>query len=1115
MSFYIRLQRYTSYEEFHINYEKISSSLAKTSESVVKLKKVDEDRFLKVSPSSLKRRAVALIKGTDKIKGAIEKFILDNACFASQLSFHDKEQIFALNVYKNTVPSQNLQKALFKEPLVKLEIQSDAGGVLWPHPLYIKTSDSKNHFLAAPIPFCVVNGSRDLWQVSSTKTLAIFLKFYAGEQISLELTPKELIELHQLTEYLFEDANPVVSILWRETLKLLHALRAENFREDFLQDLFASLLSSFEFPSVELLTFLGTELKKATKDQQLHFFNKLKGEDPVTEFLRSYCLHEGIGVLKCAKTALSCFEKSAIKGYAPALYVLGCLYENGEGVTKSTDMAWHFHLKATSLKKRPFKSSLFILAGLYETANEQQRSKKIYDQLALQNFAPALICKRELRSLEIAAEQNYSLALYRLSVFHFEFQDFNGGIKYLERALKENDFPTPPQLKTILKYLDHNQKYRDLARKLLEKAAEGGSCEAKHNLALKLHEEGKQREAISLLIDAAKQNHPDSITKLKELNVLSESILFLCQTEENFQTFRKRFNTLIKYLEQPHILHNDKEQVHSTYISLFNSQENIPPPSAKEPKHNDELKKNITEYIVLNEHFAAFLPEEEKAKLALLPLFSEGVPETIKEIFKQQPTYKFYPFRKQSTLEWRKMAERLQENPDQFVYIKIENEGLDEKIITIPSALFPSSLLIGNEEKPVYFKKTEKKILRAFLTYLYGRYNHFLLNRKELTELEALAKRFDVPKLAQMVEAVLDTYEASSTSDTSCPNKISKVLNRLKESRQLVYLRAQDKMFRAHAVLVPYFRKAASFKITAEQELIIDVSEEVNEKVLKQFLKLQYGLEELDKLSSEENYQLFTFYHFTRAQRNDRETFEKLFETLINDTPPLENQSQKKIRSIILSDSKCVDRLLTKAIKAPGLIELFLGTKEAPFRENIVDILLSLEPEILEKCEIKRYIFDIDFYSLLYKEFRESFGHGDWHPLYTVHAKRRYNFAHLYKIYYEKNPTQHSFFAERFISYEWLLRSAAYSGLKQAKYKLVEYYENLPDKNDCKVYYTKLLALDNDPQYQYKMGLIYADSKFHNLSKYFLKLAASQGVKEAEASLKRLVIKQLIKKRAR
>ncbi len=853
-----------------------------------------------MSAPSLKNRISISIRGSE-VRKAIEKFIIDNACFASQLSFHDKEQIFAVSVYKNTLPSQNLQKALFKEPTVNLEVRCNRREEFQRRFIWIKTSDLAGHFIGR-MPTCLVEGSRDLSKVTSAKLLYLFLSYYEGEPLSIELSTKELIEFHRLADYLFEDADPLVGILWRETLKLLHALRAENFREDFLQDLFSSILNSFEAPSAELIELLCKELSKATAEEQGNFFNKLKKEDPITTYFRAHCYQHGIGVLKCQQTATACYEKAAMSGYTPAWYILGLLYEEGKGVAKSMETAWDFQLKATLLAKRPYKPALFILADLYEIAtkleDKEQKSKEIYHKLASQYYAPVL--KNDIADLEIAAEQNYPPALYQLVEKHLvepQFQDLGKARKYLERALEDDYLPGKEVIERIAISLP-NGKLKD---KLIEKAAQEGYSNAQYSQALKLIGESKNREAKSLLIQAAKQNHPGSIATLRDLNVLLETFTFYFKHETNtdFENFRKGYNELIEHLEKPHILNlqQEEEKFRFATITPFNPQENTPPPLEIELETNKQLREEIATHIILNKPFAEFLPEEEKAKLATLPLFEEGVPSVIKDIFKEQPTNEVFLLRKETERDWARIIEEIQKNPHQLIHIKIQSEGLDERIITIPNTLFPYPLPIRSRRVPINLEKTEEKILNAFLDYLYAQDRAFLLNRSELEELKTLAELFNVRKLVAMINKELNGNTDKFSEGQSPPENARKTLNKLMGNSELVQITAQGKSFRAHKALLPkYFHAATSYKSAAKQDLIVDLSDYVEENVLDRFLKLQYGLQETENFSWEENFQLFTFYYFTEGYREGGNESKRLLLALIDQIQP---KKEKKFFHIV------------------------------------------------------------------------------------------------------------------------------------------------------------------------------------------------------------------------
>ncbi len=830
----IALQKCTSYDQFQTTYEGVLKTLDKRSQRIASIHIVNGITFLNTSAPTLRNRLSAFVAGQARITEAIEAFIKKNACFASQLPSESKEKISDLSIYASSDPAANLQKMLFRRPTIKLETGVAPGLAFPPQYLYIKTSDSEGKFSMTHAPLSLIQKSPDLSKVVGERILLLFLGYYAGLPISIKLSVKELIELHRFVDYLREHQDPLLNLLWRLTLKLIHELPIEHCMED----LFTSIASSERNPSAELIELFSRGLKKIPENKQKIFFNKFLSSLPVLRYFRGFCYEEGIGVPKDEAKALSCYKTATTQyGYTPAWHALARLEKNQE---KASEFA-------TFATAEGYKPGLFILANF---SSDEQKAK-IHSLLISQNYAPLLTGNMSLAA--IGAEQNHPQALYAL-VKGYSINDGAKCLFYFKKALEEEWIPDEETCRLL--YLESNL-YGDLARKqlgqrLLEKAAEKGQVWAQYVLGLWKIDQKLELEGTRLLIRAANKTHELSIDKLKEKGIIKNNLkkgIPLNGKLESFAKFRKNYNDLVDQLNIPHIvldLTPGNVEIYSVTLK-----EVIPAPDEKDLANNKELREQITLYITENKISAAFLPEEEKNKLGKLPLFSEGIPQVIQDIFKEQPSYSFYCLRRATAENWENVIKAIKEKPHQVIHIKIPSEGLEETIITLPEPLLPSPLTnIGSEKEPVDLENTKEGALKAFLDYLYGASSVSTLNLLELTALKTLAELFKVVELAKAVDEVL-SGDNSYTIGHACPKNIQNTLSKLRRNPELVNITTQDQTFTAHKALLPaYFHAAAAFKKTAEQPPVSDLSVEIDKDTLEAFLDLQYGLLDINSCSS-------------------------------------------------------------------------------------------------------------------------------------------------------------------------------------------------------------------------------------------------------------------------
>jgi len=134
--------------------------------------------------------------------------------------------------------------------------------------------------------------------------------------------------------------------------------------------------------------------------------------------------------------ALKEFNYLADKGFAPGIYELGQLYENGHGVTRNYRKAADLYQQAV---KKSHVDSMFALAVLYDEGKgvklDKQMAVSLFKQAAEKNLPAAqfnlgvmysngdgvkLDYKEALKWYEKAAGNNYSLAQFNIALMYYE-----------------------------------------------------------------------------------------------------------------------------------------------------------------------------------------------------------------------------------------------------------------------------------------------------------------------------------------------------------------------------------------------------------------------------------------------------------------------------------------------------------------------------------------------------------------------------------------------------------------------------------------------------------------------------------------------------------------------
>ena len=134
--------------------------------------------------------------------------------------------------------------------------------------------------------------------------------------------------------------------------------------------------------------------------------------------------------------ALKEFNYLADKGFAPGIYELGKLYENGHGVVRNYHKAAALYQEGV---KKQHVDSMFALAVLYQEGKgvklDKQMSVTLFKQAAAKNMPAAQFnlgvmyangegvsqdYKQAMRWYEKAAGNNYTLAQFNMALMYFE-----------------------------------------------------------------------------------------------------------------------------------------------------------------------------------------------------------------------------------------------------------------------------------------------------------------------------------------------------------------------------------------------------------------------------------------------------------------------------------------------------------------------------------------------------------------------------------------------------------------------------------------------------------------------------------------------------------------------
>ncbi|MEO2268439.1 tetratricopeptide repeat protein [Pseudoalteromonas sp. YIC-656] len=149
-------------------------------------------------------------------------------------------------------------------------------------------------------------------------------------------------------------------------------------------------------------------------------------------------LEEGIAAANIGdfETALTEFQYLADKGFAPGLYELGQMYENGLGVAKNQHKAAELYQQAVDKK---YADAMFSLAVMYQEGRgvklDLQRAVELFEGAANKGLAAAQynlgvmytngegVLKDYPTAVDWyqkAAAQNYTLAQFNLALMYYE-----------------------------------------------------------------------------------------------------------------------------------------------------------------------------------------------------------------------------------------------------------------------------------------------------------------------------------------------------------------------------------------------------------------------------------------------------------------------------------------------------------------------------------------------------------------------------------------------------------------------------------------------------------------------------------------------------------------------
>lgn len=180
----------------------------------------------------------------------------------------------------------------------------------------------------------------------------------------------------------------------------------------------------------ELGNIFAKGLKGEAVDKQKGFDFLLRAADlnhPEAQFHVALFYDAGFLGKRDAVKAAIYYKKSADNGFVPALYSLGDMYMNGDGVTKDIDQAIIYWKKASDKGEPEAQSAL----GTYFAKNK--------------NFKEAIYYN------ELAAKQNHPNAQYNLGVFYLKglgvAVDEEKANTYFRLACKQGNFPICENIK--------------------------------------------------------------------------------------------------------------------------------------------------------------------------------------------------------------------------------------------------------------------------------------------------------------------------------------------------------------------------------------------------------------------------------------------------------------------------------------------------------------------------------------------------------------------------------------------------------------------------------------------------------------------------------------------
>ena len=241
-------------------------------------------------------------------------------------------------------------------------------------------------------------------------------------------------------------------------------------------------------------------------DQDLERAQKLfsmgaKQNNPGSQYMLGLLYKDGPGnIQQNYKHALNWLEKAGQNDYSKALYTLGEMYLDGEGVEKDFDKAHNYLVKASRLnnEKANYLLGMFYYEGTLIAKNYKIASKHFTE----------------------AAKHNHANSIFMLGEINFKENKEQTGIEFCKKSSELGSASAQYKLGKL--YFDgiHVKKDLKLGISLIEKSAENNNSDAQYELS-KLYFDGQKNllnkdneKAMYWLTKAADANNNTAKLKL-------------------------------------------------------------------------------------------------------------------------------------------------------------------------------------------------------------------------------------------------------------------------------------------------------------------------------------------------------------------------------------------------------------------------------------------------------------------------------------------------------------------------------------------------------------------------------------------------------------------------